>query len=168
MRKAALAILAATLFASAAPLAAFTLIERGSSFETHVTLQQAALADGSARLAPGAYKVSFVAMGDGSVHASFFDKTGRKAGEAHGIIVVVRQGASAPGEAPGPANSQQKIQSAGPNAAAALNFTKLGFSDASRSSFRADGQKLNLEVLSQDGSHSVLIGLLLPAVQRTK
>jgi len=49
-------------------------------------------------------------------------------------------------------------------AARTLNFQTLGFQPASRTSFSQMGQKLNLEIASQDGSHGILIGLLLPAV----
>jgi hypothetical protein len=176
MRKAA-ALFVATLLASAAPLAAFTLVERGATFSTHVTLQQAALCDGSVKLAPGTYKLDVASMGDGSVRASFFDSTGRKAGEARGIIAVLKGGTSAPaGAAPaGAANSTQKIQPAGElkiqgqaTEAMSLNFTKLGFSENSRKAFRTEGQSLKLEVFSTDGGHSILIGLLLPAVQKAR
>jgi hypothetical protein len=90
----------------ASPLGAFTLIEsntnqkvlvaRGDSFRVHVQLGQAALGDGSVKLQPGAYNVEIVSMGDGSVRASFFDQTGRKAGEAHGIIAIIRPAANLP------------------------------------------------------------------------
>jgi hypothetical protein len=161
MRK-AVTLLAALLVASAAPLTAFTLVERGSSFTTHVTLQHAALCDGSVRLAPGTYKLQVVSMGDGSVRALFFEYGGRKAGEARGTTRIDWSG---PGDKSGAADSQHKVRPAG-SEAASLNFTKLGFGENSRSSFRTEGQKLNLEVLSSDGTHAILIGLLLPAVQK--
>jgi hypothetical protein len=176
MRK-PVALVVAVLFATASPLAAFTMVERGASFSTHVKLQQAALCDGSVKLAPGTYKVEIASMGDGSVHASFFDSTGRKAGEARGIIAVLRQAsAPAPGTLqPGAANSVQKVQPTGEvkldntgGQAASLNFTKLGFGANSKSTFKTEGQSLKLDIVSSDGSHSILIGLLLPAVQKVR
>lgn len=158
MKKPLVTILTAALLASTAPLAAFTLVERGSTFDIHVNLQHAALCDGSVRLEPGTYKLQVTSTGELNVHGSFFDKTGRKAGEANGIIAVLRQSAA----------SEQKVQPAGPGAAAALNFTKLGFGPNSKVNFKTEGQKLTLEITSHDGSHSILIGLLLPAVQKVR
>jgi hypothetical protein len=172
----------------ASPLGAFTLIEsntnqkvlvaRGDTFRVHVQLAQVALCDGSVKLQPGAYNVDIVSMGDGSVRASFFDQTGRKAGEAHGIIAIIRPAAAAP------ATNLPSMQSKGTNSLkqsqgtnakvsspvreAALNFTTAGFDANSRSSFAQQGLKLNLEIPSRDGSRAILIGLLLPAVQTGK
>ena len=165
MKKVLALAAAVALLTSASPVAAFTLIERGSTFSTHVTLQQAALCDGSVKLAPGAYKVDISSMGDGSVRASFFDRTGAKIGEAHGIIAVLHQGAAPAAGAPAP-NAQQKVWQAG--AASSIDFVKAGFNENSRSSFRMEGRNLKLEIVSSDGSHAVLIGLLLPAVQRVR
>jgi hypothetical protein len=169
----------------ASPLGAFTLIEsntnqkvlvaRGDSFRVHVQLGQAALGDGSVKLQPGAYNVEIVSMGDGSVRASFFDQTGRKAGEAHGIIAIIRPAANLPAiQSQGTKTLKQsqgttaKVSPASPVREAALNFTTLGFGPNSRSSFSQQGLKLNLEIPSADGNRSVLIGLLLPAVQTGK
>jgi hypothetical protein len=155
---------AAAFLVMASPLGAFTLIEsvgnqqkvmvaRGDTFRVvHVRLSQVALGDGSVKLQPGEYNVGFSSMGDGSVRASFFDLNGRKAGEAHGIIAVLRTAQS-------PASSPRDP---------ALHFAQLGFNGNSRSSFSQLGNKLNLEVLSSDGSRSILIGLLLPAVQNNR
>jgi hypothetical protein len=167
MRK-PVALAVAALLATASPLAAFTLVEKNSSFATHVTLQQAALCDGSVKLAPGAYKVDIVSLADGSVRASFFDSTGRKAGEARGIAIIRQGSAPAPGSAqPGAANSVQKVQPAG-SQASAPNFAAAGFGPNSRSTFHTEGQSLKLEIFSSDGSSSILIGLLLPAVQKVR
>ena len=117
------------------------------------------------KLAPGAYKVDISSMGDGSVHALFYNSKGRQAGEAHGIIAVLHQGAAPAAGAPAP-NAQQKVWQAG--AASSIDFVKAGFSENSRSSFRMEGRNLKLEIFSHDGSHSILIGLLLPAVQRVR
>jgi hypothetical protein len=161
-----LALAAAALLVSAAPLAAFTLIERGSTFEITVRLQQAAFADGSAKLAPGEYKVKVSSLGDGSVHASFIDHNGKTAGESRGIIAVLRQGAASHGAgAPGEANAQ-KVQPGGTEAT--INFAKVGFNGQSKYAFRMEGQNLKLDISSNDGSLSILIGLLLPAVQKVR
>ena len=50
----------------------------------------------------------------------------------------------------------------------ALNFTKLGFGPNSRPSFSRQGQKLNLEIPSQDGTKGIQIGLQVPAVQKVR
>jgi len=175
---------------AAAPLGAFTLIElqekkvpvaRGDSFRTHVRLTQVALGDGSVKFKPGEYDVQILSLGDGSVRASFFDKSGRKAGEASGIIAVLKQGQAAlkQGEAAPPAgtnlpavqsqgNAAQKVAPSSPSGQAAINFAKLGLGPNSRASFSQQGQKLNLEIVSSDGIIAILIGLLLPAVQKVR
>jgi hypothetical protein len=175
--KKTLAFFAAALLAFASPLAAFTVIERGSTFEITVRLQQTALCDGSVKLNPDMYQVKIASLGEDKVLASFFDSKGRKAGEAHGIIAVLRQGAAAPGAAaPGAANSQKvqpgadtlnKVQ---PGAAeATINFARAGFNGQSKIEFRPpEGRSQKLEITSQDGSHAILIGLLLPAVQKVR
>jgi hypothetical protein len=170
----------------ASPLGAFTLIEsntnqkvlvaRGDTFRVHVQLGQLALGDGSVKLTPGGYNVEIVSMGDGSVRASFLDQTGRKAGEAHGIIAIIRPAANVPAVQSQGTNSLKqsqgtnglKVSPASPVREAALNFTTLGFGPNSRSSFSQQGLKLNLEIPSGDGSRAILIGLLLPAVQTGK
>src|SRR5260370_32510220 len=172
----------AAFLAMASPLGAFTLIEsvgnqqkvrvaQGATFRTSINFTRVALCDGSVKLQPGLYSVEIFSMGDGSVRASFFDRTGRKAGEAHGLIIVVTPaGVAAP-----PTTNLPAVQSPGANAhkiapapvssirEAALNFTTLGFQPNSRSSFSQQGLKLNLEI-NGDGNHKILIGLLLPAV----
>ncbi len=194
----------AAFLVMASPLGAFTLLEsnsnqkvlvaRGDTFRAHVRLGQAALGDGSVKLQPGEYNVEIFSMGDGSVRASFFDLTGRKAGEAHGLIALLRPAATAPASTNVPAVQSQgtnakvatarastnvpavqsqgtSVQTVAPGSPAgqvALNFTTLGFAPNSRSSFRQQGPKLNLEILSQDGSRGVLIGLLVPAVQKVR
>jgi hypothetical protein len=169
----------AAFLVMASPLGAFTLIEsvgsqqkvhvaQGATFRTSINFTRAALCDGSVKLQPGQYSVEIFSMGDGSVRASFFDKTGRKAGEAHGLIIVVTPaGAAAP-----PTTAVPAVQTPGANShkilaptpvPSALNFTTLGFNASSRSSFSQQGLKLNLEI-NGDQNHKILIGLLLPAV----
>jgi hypothetical protein len=145
------------ILVASAPLGAFTLIElqekkvpvvRGDKLRTHVRLSQAALCDGSVKLKPGEYDVEVLSMGDGSVRASFFDKNGRKAGEANGIIAVLKQGQAAlkQGEAAPPAgtnlpavqsqgNAAHKVAPSSPSGQAAINFSKLGLGPSSRASF---------------------------------
>lgn len=163
MKKALVAILSAALLASAAPLAAFTLIERGSTFEITVRLTQAFLCDGSVRLEAGPYKLQVTSLGEDKVQAKFTDLKTGKTGEARGIIAVLRQ------DTP----SEQKVQpgenKVQPGGAVALNFTKLGFGPNSQVNFKPNGpQKVNLEITSHGGSHSITIGLLLPAVQKVR
>jgi hypothetical protein len=169
------------LFVLAAPLRAFTLLEseqkvpvlRGDTFRTHFHLAQAALCDGSVKLKPGEYDVQILSMGDGSVRATFFDKSGRKAGEARGIIAVLRK---AQAGAPGAAHAEtQKVQASSAHKVApaaseqlSLNFSKIGFGPESKSSVHPQGQKLDLEIVAGDGGHAILIGLLVPAVQKVR
>jgi len=185
----------AVILVAAAPLGAFTLIElqkvpvtRGDSFRTHVRLTQVALGDGSVRFAPGEYDVEISSLGDGSVRASFFDKTGRKAGEANGIIAVLKQGQSSlkqseaaiTGKQPAPppgtdlpavqsqGNAAQKVAPSSPSGQVAINFAKAGFGPNSRAIIVQKGQKLELQITSNDGTKGILIGLLLPAVQKVR
>jgi hypothetical protein len=179
-----LPVVAAVFFAVALPLSAFTLIEmvptqqrvrvaQGAAFRTQVRLAQVALCDGSVRLQPGAFNVEIFSMGDGSVRGSFFDLSGRKVGEAHGVVIgILKQGNTVHSTAL-PATQLPAIQHgaaaktaapATPAMVAPITFATLGFQPNSKSSFSQMGQKLNLEVVSADGSHQVLIGLLLPAV----
>jgi hypothetical protein len=176
------------LIVAASPLAAFTLIElekipvtRGDSFRTHVGLSQTLLGDGSVRFLPGKYDVEVLSLGDGSVRASFFDKSGRKAGEAKGIIAVLKQGQAAlkQGEAAPPAGTNlpavqsqgaaaQKVAPSSPSGQVAINFAKLGFGPNSRAIIVQKGQKADLQIVSRDEKTQVLIGLLLPAVQKVR
>jgi hypothetical protein len=132
--------LAAVLVLSAVPAPASVIDYRGA-FDVRVTLTQAVLCDGSVRLAPGAYDVHVKSAGDGSVRAGFF-QGGVKKGETRGIIAVRRAG---PEKSP--------------------SLASLGFSSNSPSSLRPDGQKLSLEI-GAPGSNQILIGLLVPAVQK--
>jgi len=173
----------AALLVLSAPLGAFTLVEgnqkipviRGDTFRARFHLAQAALCDGSVKLKPGEYDVQVVSMGDGSVRASFFDSHGRKAGEANGIIAVLKPAPAAGAPGAGHAgsmkiqsNSAHKVAPAAPTEQLSLNFTKIGFGPNSKASVSPQGQKLNLEIVSTDGGHGILIGLLLPAVQKVR
>jgi len=177
---------------AAAPLGAFTLIElqekkvpvaRGDSFRTHVRLTQVALGDGSVKFKPGEYDVQILSLGDGSVRASFFDKNGRKAGERTGSILALKPLPSLPGveasdlRPPEPGSQTADFRNVAPSPPSIPpsptpsprpTFTKLGFGPNSRSSFSQAGQKLELKILSKDGIIAILIGLLLPAVQKVR
>ena len=141
-----------------APLAATHIpenqVRQGDTFTTRVvfTPQQPAAFTGGVRIAPGTYDVHIVSMGDGSVRASFFDKTGRKKGEANGIMIVNGRPAGANAiVSPGPPGRQTTLSS-------------LGFQANSSASFRTEGSQLKLAIGGQ-GQNQILIGLLLPAVQ---
>jgi len=151
----------------------YEAIKKGEATETRVKLSQAALCDGSVRLEPGEYSLKIVSMGDGSVRASFFDKKGRKAGEANGVIAILKQSPAAQNGAPAPnlkvqPNAAQKVAPAAPAEQLSLNFAKAGFGPNSRATVKPQGQKLELEILSNDGVLGILIGLLLPAVQKVR
>ena len=147
----------------------YEAIKRGEATEAKVKLSQAALCDGSVRLEPGEYSLKIVSKGDGSVRASFFDKKGRKAGEANGIIAVLKQApAGAAAAPPGQDKSALKSGPSSPAESLSLNFAKAGFGANSRATVKPQGQKLELEILSNDGVLGILIGLLLPAVQKVR
>lgn len=173
------ALLAVALLTTAAPLGAFTLVEanpkvvvpRGDAFNVQVTLPEAVLCKGTHLLSPRtSYRVEIMSLGDGSVRARFFDPAGQNAGEANGIIAVLRKGVppAAAEHAPGDASAMHKVQPGGSNAEGAMNFTKLGFGPNSPSKLSAEGQKRTLEIFSQDRAHGILIGLLLPAIQKVR
>lgn len=137
---------------------------------TQVQLPQAVLCDGSVRLAPGAYDVSMKSLGDGSVRVTFTGngKTGHATGKVQGHEGVVVQG----GLQPGVANSVQKVQPAGANAVVVQggkqpSFAAFGFTPESPASFQKQGNRLNM-ILKGQGSNQILIGLLLPAVQKAR
>ena len=145
----------------------YEAIKKGEATETRVKLSQAALCDGSVRLEPGEYNLKIVSMGDGSVRASFFDKSGRKAGEANGIIAVLKH---AQAEAPQALKGKNKAASDGslPAESLSLNFSKAGFVPGSRANVKQQGQNLNLEILSSDRTRAILIALLVPAVHKVR
>jgi hypothetical protein len=138
-----------------------------------VEFKQAVLCDGSVRLEPGLYDVSFKSLGDGSVRATISGngKTGHATGKVQGHEVVVQGGMQ-----PGAAESVQKVQPGGANAVvvqggmqpnAPPSFASMGFTPQSQASAQQQGDKLNIIVKGQ-GSNQILIGLLLPAVQKVR
>ena len=133
-------LLASALFFTAPIIASLFDFDARSFLDVQVKLTQAAMADGSVRLAPGVYDVHVVTAADGKVTAGFF-QGGVKRGEAHGIIAVRKAGGSK-----------------------THTFTSLGLGSSSPSALKPLGQGLSLEI-GAPGTNQVLIGLLLPAVK---
>jgi hypothetical protein len=160
-------ILAAVLLLAVSPMPApiYMNIPNGATLalKTKVEFKQAVLCDGSVRLEPGMYDVSFKSLGDGSVRATISGngKTGHATGKIQGHEVVVQGGLQ-----PGAAASVQKIQPANQQPAAP-SFASMGFTPQSQASPQQQGDKLNVIVNGQ-GSNQILIGLLLPAVQKVR
>jgi hypothetical protein len=169
--------LAAVLLLSMGPMPApiYMNIPNGQvlALRTKVQFQQAFLCDGSVRFEPGLYDVSFKSLGDGSVRATISGngKTGHATGKVQGHEVVAQGGLE-----PGAAESVQKIQPGAANAAATQGgkqasapptFATMGFTPQSQASLQQQGNKLNVIVKGQ-GSNQILIGLLLPAVQKVR
>jgi hypothetical protein len=156
-------VLAALLLLSMAPMPApiYMNVPSGEVFATKVQFEQAALCDGSVRLEKGSYDVSVKSLGDGSVRATISGngKTCQVTGKIKGHEGVVAPG----GLQPGADVSVQKVQPAG----AAPSFTSLGFTPRSEFSFQKHGNQLNV-ILKGQGSNQILIGLLLPAVQKVR
>jgi hypothetical protein len=170
-------ILAAVLLLAVSPMPApiYMNIPNGATLalRTKVEFKQAVLCDGSVRLEPGLYDVSFKSLGDGSVRATISGngKTGHATGKVQGHEVVVQGGLQ-----PGAAASVQKVQPGGANTAAGPggtqantppSFATMGFTPQSQASLQQQGNNLNVIVKGQ-GSNQILIGLLLPAVQKVR
>jgi hypothetical protein len=167
-------VVTAVLLLAVSPMPApiFMNIPNGQTLalRTKVEFNQAVLCDGSVRLEPGLYDVSFKSLGDGSVRATISGngKTGHATGKVQGHEVVVQGGLQ-----PGAAESVQKVQPGAANAQvgrqpnAPPSFATMGFTPQSQASAQQQGAKLNLVVNGQ-GSNQILIGLLLPAVQKVR
>lgn len=161
------AVLAAVLLLSMGPMPApiYMNIPAGQTLELGQKLQlgQAALCDGSVRLEPGLYGLSFRSLGDGSVRVTISGngRTCHATGKVQGHEVVVQGGLQ-----PGAAESVQKIQPAGQKPPSP-NFSSMGFTPGSVPVSQLQGNKLNIVVKGQ-GSNQILIGLLLPAVQKVR
>jgi hypothetical protein len=162
-------VLASVLLLAVSPMPApiYMNIPNGEmlALRSKVEFKQAVLCDGSVRLEPGHYDVSFKSLGDGSVRATISGngKTGHATGKVQGHEVVVQGGLQ-----PGAAEAVQKIQPA-PGAANAMiiHWSSLGFTPQSQASPQQQGDKLIIIVQGQ-GSNQILIGLLLPAVQKVR
>lgn len=170
-------VVAAALLLSMGPMPApiYMNIPNGATLalRTKVEFKQAVLCDGSVRLEPGSYDVSFKSLGDGSVRATISGngKTGHATGKVQGHEVVVQGGLQ-----PGAAVSVQKVQPGATNAAAGQggaqantppSFATMGFTPQSQAVLQQQGNNLNVIVNGQ-GSNQILIGLLLPAVQKVR
>ena len=151
-------LLSATFAASAMPTAVErgVVVQGGLQFQKTIVLNTAAFCDGSVRLEKGSYDVNFESLGNNKVRATFFQGGSRK-GEANGIIIVNSNQAIGGGKGPGPGP--------GPGGKNATSFSDLGLHPSSAHAFQQQGEKLNLVVNGQ-GTNQILIGLLLPAVQK--
>jgi hypothetical protein len=158
VRKALIAVLLSSAVASAMPTAVETgpVVAAGQTFKKGVVLESAVLCDGSVRLEKGAYDVKFESLGNNKVRATFFQGGARK-GEANGIIAVGSSQALGGVRGPGPGPA--------PGGKNATSFNDLGLHPTSAQAFQKQGDKLNL-VVGNQGSNQILIGLLLPAVQK--
>lgn len=130
------AALALTFVVVARPAGA-ALFDAFSTFDLQVKLGQAALGDGSVKLAPGMYEVHFTMAEDGHVRARFSQR-GAHLGEARGTITVRKAGG-------------EKTHT----------FKSLGFNSSSPWSFKQVGQRLSLEV-GAPGSNQAFIWFELP------
>lgn len=143
----ALALVVSTAAASAAPTAvenSAVVVQGGLHFQKQIVLNQAALCDGSVRLEKGTYDVKFESLPGNRARATFFQGGARK-GEAQGIIVVNSKGQG------GPAGGQA---------------TRLGnVAFGPEYGFQQGAGKMDL-VVGNQGQNQILIGLLLPAVQK--
>ena len=151
------ALIAALLFstaASAMPTAVETapVVAAGQTFQKGVVLETAVLCDGSVRLEKGTYDVKFESLGKNKVRATFF-QGGAKKGEASGIIAI--------NSAPSNRSTSRYIGETEKN----MSFNDLGLHPSSAHALQKQGDKLNL-VVGNQGSNQILIGLLLPAVQK--
>jgi hypothetical protein len=148
MREALIALCLSTSVAFAMPTAVErgVVVQGGLQFQKSIVLNTPALCDGSVRLEKGAYDVKFESLGNNKVRATFFTGGVRK-GEAQGIVVV------------------GGLQPPGIKSGQAVKFEDLGLHPTSAHAFQQQGQKLNLVVNGQ-GTNQILIGLLLPAVQK--
>lgn len=173
-----LSIPAAVLLLSMAPMPApiYMNVPLGETFQTSVKLSQALLCDGSVRLEPGMYDLKIRSLGDGTARATFSGngKTCQATGKVQGHEGIVVQGGLQPGAAnsvqkvqPGPGKSDGIIIQGGKQPSTAPSFATLGFAPQSPASFQQVGNKMNL-LLKGNGNNQILIGLLVPAVQKIR
>ncbi len=139
------------------------IIEGGLTFTKQITLNDAVIADGSARLEKGTYDVHFESMPGNKVRATFF-QGGLRKGEAVGIAIIK----GAPAAVGGAGGKTQTGPGAGPHTA---TFAQLGLGPASAHSVVIQGGKMNLTINGNTlngGTNQILIGLLLPAVSQQR
>ena len=160
-------VLASVLLLSMGPMPApiYMNIPVGETFSlgTRVQLQTPVFCDGSVRLEPGAYDLHFKSLGDGSVIATFTGngKTGHAKGKVQGHDGIIIQG----GLQPGAANAI--VVEGGKQPSKAPSFATMGFTPQSQAATQRQGNHLNVIVNGQ-GTNQILIGLLLPAVQKVR
>jgi hypothetical protein len=169
--------LAAVLLLSMGPMPApiYMNVPLDETLQTSVKLSQAVLCDGSVRLDPGMYDLKIRSLGDGTARATFTGngKTGHASGKVQGHDGIVVQGGLQPGEAnavqkvqPGPGKSDGIIIQGG-SQPAAVHFSTLGFTPQSPASLQKVGNQVSL-LLKGHGNNQILIGLLVPAVQKVR
>jgi hypothetical protein len=136
------------------PAPIYMNIPAGETLKLNFDLPQAALCDGSVRLEKGPYEIQIRSMGDGSVHATFHfasvngdGRTAQKVGQATGKV------------------RGHELVGKQPNANTPPTFATLGFTPQIRPTSQVQGNHLNVIAKGQ-GSNEILIGLLLPAVQK--
>ena len=132
-------------------------VPAGQMLRVNVVLKDAVLCDGSVRLEAGPHVAEIRSLGDGSVRATF-QRPGQASCQASGKIVgVVVEG----GKQPGAANAVVVEGGKQPS------FASFGFTPQSQTSFEKQGNHLNV-IVKGPGSNQILIGLLLPAVQKIR
>ena len=144
--------LASLLVLAMSPMPApiYMNIPVGETFKTRVELPQAAFCDGSVRLEKGPYEIQIRSLGDGSVRATF----------RHASV----NGDGKPAEATGKVQGHEFVGKQPANTPP--TFAMLGFTPQIRATTQVQGNHLNVIVNGQ-GSNHILIGLLLPAVQKS-
>jgi hypothetical protein len=150
-------LLSATFAAFSMPIAVErgVVVQGGLHFTKTIVLDQTMKTEGGGILTKGSYEVRFESLPGNKVHAIFL-QGGTQKGEANGIIIVGGSNqAAGMVRGPGPA----------PVGKNAFSFEDLGLHPISAHAFQTQGQKLNLVVNGQ-GTNQILIGLLLPAVQK--
>jgi hypothetical protein len=156
--------LASLLVLAMSPMPApiYMNIPAGETLKLSFDLPQAALCDGSVRVEKGQHEIQIRSMGDGTVRATINfasvngdGKTCQATGKMRGHELVP----AAPNAAGAP--------NAKPNANTPPTFATLGFTPQIRPTTQVQGNHLNVIAKGQ-GSNEILIGLLLPAVQKVR
>ncbi len=159
-------VLASLLLLSMGPMPApiYMNIPAGEMLRlgTRLELKNAVLCDGSVRLEPGSYDLHFKSMGDGSVHVTISGngKTCHATGKVQGHDGIIIQGGLQPGA------TNAVVVQGGKQPSKAPSFATMGFTPQSQAIPQIQGNHLNVIVNGQ-GTNQILIGLLLPAVQKS-
>jgi hypothetical protein len=144
-------LFSATFAASAMPIAVErgVVVQGGLHFTKTIVLDQTMKTEGGGILAKGSYEVRFESLPGNKVHATFFQGNVKR-GEADGTVAVRNHAAVDPG----PINH---------GAAAQVSFSDLGLGPQSHAACFPPIGTLKVGV---EGGNQILIGLLLPAVQK--